>query len=54
MHYNYGKYAFSRNFIGILYDLWKDGGDGHEEGIEGVDLGCTGLRRVGVGLEMKY
>ena len=29
-------------------------GDGHKEGIEGVDLGC-GLKRVtGVGVEIKY
>ena len=32
---------------------WKDGGDGHEEGIKGVDLGCE-LRRVGVRLGIKY
>ena len=29
------------------------GSDGHEEGIEGLDLGC-GLRWVGVRVSMKY
>ena len=29
------------------------GSDGHEEGIEGVDLRCV-LRRVGVPVGMKY
>ena len=28
-------------------------GDGHEEGIEGVDLGC-GLKRVGVQVGIKH
>ena len=44
------------NFISILYYLSYlriKGGDGGEEGILGVDLGC-GLRRVGVRVEMKY
>ena len=35
--------------LGALGDTLKVGGDGHEEGIKGVDLGCAcGLRRVGV------
>ena len=32
---------------------WGGGGDGNEEGIEGVDMGC-GLKGVGVGVGIKY
>ena len=38
MHFHKTDYFLSKtNFIGILYDLWKDGG--WHKGIEGVDLG---------------